>query len=605
MPKCFIFHFVKNLCWLLLPVALLAQKHEVENVSSHFLNGRKCISNFHAVAIGQENADNIRSKLPLLTAQAATDFVLESEQASLAGRHYSFVQFLKGLEVYQSQVRVSTNGKGTVTAVLDNSVHQPVFVHEKLKAVSALPFIQPLLNGKQLHTQKEMWLPDADNKLRNVYVLKTEGAHGSWSEVIADNHNIIFERDLNMYFAPPDSTVKGFVFLPDPLTTAGKVYGGIYVDNADADAQWLTDERKQIDFTADFDNGTFRLRNSFVRISDYDLPSLAVATSTTPEFNFTRSQSGFEQVSVMYHISEFGKYVQQMGFNNANVLLEADAHAVNGADNSYFAFNYNPMRLYFGIGGVDDAEDADVVIHEYSHFLSYRASPNSNVGPEREALDEAFCDYNAASYSRAINAFNWGRVYNWDGHNEFWNGRVVNSSKIYPANMGSSIYRNGEIWSSMLMQLWSDIGKAVTDKLIFQAHFSFAQNMSFLDAANLLLQADQQLFGGQYYCPITQRLHERGLLPAGKTLCPIGIDEVANELPVQVFGSENWLVITSGETLWNATVEVFDASGRSVYTAPMHDGTHRMNTQGLSAGIYIIKVKADARSKVMKWLKKH
>jgi hypothetical protein len=75
-----------------------------------------------------------------------------------------------------------------------------------------------------------------------------------------------------------------------------------------------------------------------------------------------------------------------------------DPHGTS-ADNSFFSY---PNFIYYGTGGVDDAEDADVITHEYSHFLSRNAAPNTNVGMERQGLDEGLGDYVAASYFKPI-----------------------------------------------------------------------------------------------------------------------------------------------------------------------------------------------------------
>ena len=42
---------------------------------------------------------------------------------------------------------------------------------------------------------------------------------------------------------------------------------------------------------------------------------------------------------------------------------------VNGADNSYY--DRLLQRLSFGEGGVDDGEDADVIIHELTHGVHH------------------------------------------------------------------------------------------------------------------------------------------------------------------------------------------------------------------------------------------
>ena len=72
-------------------------------------------------------------------------------------------------------------------------------------------------------------------------------------------------------------------------------------------------------------------------------------------------------------------------------------------DQSVFIGNSGNSYLLFGEGGVDDAEDADVIIHEYAHAISYAASPETNSGTERRGLDEGLGDYFAAIYSYQYN----------------------------------------------------------------------------------------------------------------------------------------------------------------------------------------------------------
>ena len=46
-----------------------------------------------------------------------------------------------------------------------------------------------------------------------------------------------------------------------------------------------------------------------------------------------------------------------------NYAIDVDCHGFNGGDNSAFNPGTNPPSIVFGQGGVDDAEDADVIIH--------------------------------------------------------------------------------------------------------------------------------------------------------------------------------------------------------------------------------------------------
>ncbi len=78
-------------------------------------------------------------------------------------------------------------------------------------------------------------------------------------------------------------------------------------------------------------------------------------------------------------------------------------------------------RLHFGEGGVDDAEDADVVIHELGHGIHDWVTGGGLS--QKQGLSEGVGDYYAVSYSRAYAGqwepsdpqYHW--VFSWDGHN--------------------------------------------------------------------------------------------------------------------------------------------------------------------------------------------
>jgi hypothetical protein len=516
---------------------------------------------------------------------------------SPGGSHYAWQQTWHGIPVYGTEVKVNISG-GVVSSLLNSSVETHSWKLNPADSPQINTGILP--DGKELTAKVLMVYTQEQQDPQLVYCLTTTGPHGATDEYLVGINGLLQTRDLNYYVKPPDSTVSAFVFLPDPLTTAGKTYGGTYKDRSDSDATWLTTERKQVQMKADFTGGFFSLKNQYIYLSDFDVPNNSPAYASTPLFSFTRSQTGFEDVNAYYHISTFRDYVASLGFGCGDSLINIDPHALNGQDNSFFAYNYKPMRLYFGTGGVDDAEDADVCVHEYSHFLSYNAAPMSNSGTERQALDEAFCDYNAASYSRALNAYNWGFVYNWDGHNEYWTGRVVNSAKVYPADLQGNIYRDAPIWSSMLMELWSDLGKTTMDKLIFQTHYTYSQNISMLQAAQLLINADIALNNGSNYCIIAKRLSDRGLLPSGKTLCAVGIEE-ATTLPVEMRATPQQATIVASQNIRDAHIEVVNMVGQKVYSAAFSNTTE-LKAQDFTNGLYLICISTPKAKKVFRWV---
>jgi hypothetical protein len=62
-----------------------------------------------------------------------------------------------------------------------------------------------------------------------------------------------------------------------------------------------------------------------------------------------------------------------------------------GADNS-FATDHPKNELRFGKGGVDDAEDAEVILHEYGHAIHF-SQKFSSTSEEAGAISEGFGDY--------------------------------------------------------------------------------------------------------------------------------------------------------------------------------------------------------------------
>src|SRR5690606_21449986 len=225
-----------------------------------------------------------------------------------------------------------------------------------------------LSDKETVFDEKRMFVYVYDNNKLSLFLqLDFREKSGLNKEVLIRDSGVFSEK-ITSVFLGIDSVVIGKVFNPDPLTTAQVVYGGAYIDNNDADSPALNNERQSKTFTEDFDGAVFRLQNDFIQLSDINGNGIQPVTSTTPVFDFTRHENGFEDVNTFYHLSKFRQYVHDLGFSSANALVIIDPHGTN-EDNSFFSA---PNNLIFGTGGVDDAEDADVLIHEYSHFISYR-----------------------------------------------------------------------------------------------------------------------------------------------------------------------------------------------------------------------------------------
>ena len=379
--------------------------------------------------------------------------------------------------------------------------------------------------------------------------------------IISQNGNILERRDLNAHAL--DTAVAVRVFNPDPLTPYGYGYGGIYVDMNDGNGSVL-DSLTIIDsITVNTSSGGAILENKYLKVVDFDAPYIA-PSSNPSQWMASRSDNVFEQVMVVYHITLWNQYLDSLGYDSVlNYAIHVDPQALNGQDQSMFNFGYTPPRLYFGEGGVDDAEDADVIIHELSHAISHGAAPNTNTGTERRTFDEAFGDYFAERYGRRLGITST-RVFDWDGNNTFWNGRSISydGSKNYNTLFFSNIYQHTDLMSSAMLEFSSASGvhPAVADQIILEAVHMLMPNQGLRKIAQNILFADSLITGGAYQSQIQQSFG------APKN--------ILNQSDMKEIAKSNWCQLLYTENGWllkpliasEVSVSLFNISGQLLLT---------------------------------------
>jgi hypothetical protein len=270
----------------------------------------------------------------------------------------------------------------------------------------------------------------------------------------------------------------GFIFDPDPLTRAGAVYGGGYVDGNDADTAQLTAARSAVTLRDVTLTGTqYTLVGPWAEIREIELPTKGLFPSATADWSFTRNQDGFEAAMTYWHIDNYMRYVNvTLGVaarpSAYTTGVRFDPHGQESpsqpgvpVDNS--RYQGGTQNLAFGEGCVDDAEDADVIIHELGHGLHDFLGTISQV----DGLSEGLGDYVAVSYTRSLGllaptspAYSW--VFKWDGHNACWPGRTAAVTTTYPS--GSVPHARGQNWSTSNMRIWNAIGREKADKAVFE-----------------------------------------------------------------------------------------------------------------------------------------
>jgi subtilisin-like proprotein convertase family protein len=283
------------------------------------------------------------------------------------------------------------------------------------------------------------------------------------------------------------------------------------------------------------------LRGPFAMLVDKQAPNVA-PPDASGSLLFRRADDGFEDVNAYFHIDRTQRYLQSLGYRNARAIapyaVEVDAHAAAGLDNSVFVPSASlpgTGTLYFGEGGTDDAEDADLVVHEYAHALHEWISPGSFTGSfasEARAVSEGFGDYWAFSshYAQRVAS---GRdpfcFADWDARCWLDDAsqqcayppgtdclRRLDSTRTmndYERGETSGVeHRNGAIWSSALREIFLQLGKEITDTLVLESLFGVPPQPSFAVMARRLIDADRLLYNGAHGAVICDVMKSRFIL---------------------------------------------------------------------------------------------
>jgi len=175
---------------------------------------------------------------------------------------------------------------------------------------------------------------------------------------------------------------------------------------------------------------------------------------------------------------------------------------VMGFDNSF----YQPGQdlLLFGAGGVDDGEDAEVILHEYGHAVQDAQVRGWGSTHEGGSMGEGFGDFLAAAYfARTSDGFGDACVMDWDATSYSSDDppclRRMDSDKRYPQDMADEVHDDGEIWSAFLWRVRERLGTgAVTRsdnaiRLVLTSHELLTPDADFADAVAALRSAAQVL----------------------------------------------------------------------------------------------------------------
>ena len=315
---------------------------------------------------------------------------------------------------------------------------------------------------------------------------------------------------------PGISTGSAQVFMPNPVQSLGDES---LTDQKDADSAVPAAAYHTVQLT-NLDGSGFLNGDWATVVSETGNP----AYSPTNTFAYTRSQDEFEQVMAYYWITEAQKYLQSLGFGVTRRGIDNQPQRIRinqlGYDNS-FETDHPTLEVRFGKGGVDDAEDAEVILHEYGHAI--HSSQNfSFASEEAGAISEGFGDYWAVTVSDVVSkALGVPEreplpcVADWDA-TSYTSGPVhclrrVDLNLHYPADLNGEVHHDGQIWSRALWDIRNALGNRKADTIILQGSFDFP-GTSMPALATSTVNAAQSLYGNSAAHAVRTAFHNRGIL---------------------------------------------------------------------------------------------
>jgi hypothetical protein len=310
-------------------------------------------------------------------------------------------------------------------------------------------------------------------------------------------------------------SVQGTVFLPNAVQTTGDQS---LTDRKDSDYAALQSAYRTVTLT-DLD-GSGTLSGRWVTVKSETGSPVTITGSALPAYH--RDVDQFEQVMGYYWVTTAAKYLQHLGFgadlppvNDRQIELRINQY---GGDNSFFKENKTNITL--GKGGVDDAEDGEVIVHEYGHSVQDGQVAGFGTDLESGSIGEGFSDYLAvvvsewaAGSQRRTDA---ACVADWDSTSYTRTVphclRRLDGTKTYPADVVGEVHADGEIWSAALWDVRAALGDTVAGRIIIDAQFDFAVDTSFADAAAATVAAAQRLYGAKAAKTVSGVMTARGFL---------------------------------------------------------------------------------------------
>jgi hypothetical protein len=309
----------------------------------------------------------------------------------------------------------------------------------------------------------------------------------------------------------------GTVFFPNPVA---QLQDQSLTDQKDADYAALQPAYKNVTLT-NLDGSGYLNGDYASVVSDTGKAAFAAPGGS---YDYNRHDDQFEQVMAYYWVTQAQLYIQSLGFGSTLPAVNKRQQLVRinqyGGDNSFYRPGKGRLTITFGKGGVDDAEDAEVIDHEYGHSVQDNQVPGFGSSLDAGSIGEAFGDYLAVEVGLHVagapaDGLPAACVADWDSTS--YTSDVPHCLRRVDTNLTvadriGEVHFDGQIWSRALWDIRNALGPALADKIIIDAQFDFAPDTSFRAAALATVAAANRFGGTKAAKAATTAFQARGIL---------------------------------------------------------------------------------------------
>ncbi len=253
------------------------------------------------------------------------------------------------------------------------------------------------------------------------------------------------------------------IFAPDPIYASG---GAIDRRSDIGDAN---DHLSGVTLEGLDDPSSGELKGEFVDAQPSFAP-VAPVLEDDGTWATGRGRPGFEEAMAYYWIDTAQRTVQDLGFTD--LLAEPFpivALATDVVDNAFYDPGSGAISLGLGSDGINEAEDASGILHEYGHALLDAQQPRLLNGGDAGAYHEGWSDIFAFLTTLELRTGNDGVdaacLFAWP--EELSCLRRVDEDLVYPDDLNQQVHADGRIWAGavydVLDALLGEIGLSVTD----------------------------------------------------------------------------------------------------------------------------------------------